>query len=124
MPTCLIDRPTASIPSAYTSAPDQHPQYSDPIREQCGTLTDWWHEATDALSSPSQKVQHRAYQRLIGLGTPALPCILEDLRDRGGYWFYALERITGMSPLPKDMLASFAMVKEAWLKWGRGQGLI
>lgn len=124
MPVCLIERPTASIPSKYTTALYQRPKYSVPIHEQCSVLTDWWHEATDALSSPSQKVRHRAYQRLINLGVHALPCILEDLRDRGGYWFYALERITGISPLPKDKPASFESVKKAWLDWGRGQGLI
>jgi len=124
MPSCLIDHPTASLPSVYTHAPDQHQQQSESTREQCRALTDWWHEATDALSSPSQKIQHRAYQRIILLGTAALPCILEDLRNRGGYWFPALERITGVSPLPKNKPTTFASLKAAWLSWGRKRGLV
>lgn len=99
-------------------------QRVSPLREQFHILADWWHEATDASSSPSHKVQHRAYQHIIGTGQPFVRFILADLRDRGGYWFYALERITGASPLPKDRPASFAAVKDAWLKWGHDQRLL
>ena len=123
MATNVLDRPTAAMPGHRDSLPEYNPM-SVPAREQFRALADWWHEATDALSSPSQKVQHRAYQRVIGLREPVVPFILEDLRERGGYWFYALERITGWSPLPKDRPVSFAAIKGAWLQWGSDQGLI
>lgn len=124
MATNILDRPTAAMPSGHSSSSADNNPMSDVLREQFRALADWWHEATDASSSPSQKVQHRAYQRIIGLEEPAVPFILEDLREHGGYWFYALEQITGTSPLPKDKPTSFASVREAWLKWGSDQGLI
>ena len=119
----VIDRPTAAIPGLRGSLARYNPK-SDALREQFRALADWWHEATDALSSPSLKVQHRAYQQIIRLKQPVVPFILEDLSENGGYWFYALEQITGMSPMQKDKPTSFALVREAWLKWGSDQGLI
>ena len=82
-------------------------------------LADWWHEATDALSSPAQKVNHQAYQQIIAMGRAAVLYILADVRDRGGYWFYALEEIERTSPLPKDNPVPFDDVKNAWLQWGQ-----
>ena len=95
-----------------------------PIQGAFQVLADWWHEATDSMSSPSKKVNHSAYQRIIDLGHSATPLILRDLRDRGGYWFYALERIEGWSPLPKDRPTGFGDVRDAWVNWGINQGYL
>lgn len=67
---------------------------------------------------------HRAYQRIIGMGQEALPYILEDLRTRGGQWFWALNAITGMSPVPPDASGNARRVREAWLQWGKDRGYI
>jgi len=87
-------------------------------------LADWWYEATDAMSSLDDKANHDAYRRIIAMGDAAVPYILEDLRDRGGHWFRALRTITGASPVPADMAGSVRLAKEAWLRWGRENGLI
>ncbi|MSQ27608.1 MAG: hypothetical protein EXR51_05660 [Dehalococcoidia bacterium] len=122
MPTYTLERPTAALPNRRYNP--KNPAVNQGVRNEFRALADWWHEATDVLSSPSQKVKHRAYQRIIGLREAAVPLILEDLRDHGGYWFYALERITGTCPRPKDRPATFATVRQAWLKWGSDQGFI
>jgi hypothetical protein len=95
-------------------------QIADPLREQFRALADWWHEATDALSSPDEKAEHEAYQRIVSLGRPALRYILEDLRDHGGHWFMALEEITHMEPpIPAGVTPSLRAERDAWLSWGR-----
>ena len=92
-------------------------------KAQFSVLADWWHEATDALSSPSRKVQHAAYRRIIDLGNQMVPFILADLSNRGGYWFAALEEITGASPVPDTAPPGMQAVIDAWLQWGRHHGL-
>jgi hypothetical protein len=91
-------------------------------RDLFNALAEWWHEATDALSPPSRKVNHRAYQKIIALGTPALPLILEELRDRGGYWFFALEQIAGSRP--DEEMGSFEAARVALAHMGHQRGLI
>ena len=86
-------------------------------------LAEWWHEATDALSSPSRKVQHGAYRQIIDLGNPMVPFILADLSTRGGYWFAALEEITGASPVPDTAPPGMQAATDAWLQWGRDRDL-
>lgn len=38
-----------------------------PFRREFCNLADWWHEATDASSSPDEKANCEAYQRIIGV---------------------------------------------------------
>ena len=81
-----------------------------------------WHDATDHLSSPSQIAMHPAYQRIIGMGPSVVPFILEDLRQNGGEWYWALHAITGESPVPSGVSHSSREVREIWLRWGREHG--
>ncbi len=48
--------------------------------------------------------------------------ILEQLKDRGGHWFWALHAITGASPAkPED---DFQSARDAWIRWGRDNGYL
>ena len=85
-------------------------------------LADTWREETGGLSSPSQIAAHPAYQRIIGIGEPALPLIFEDLQTRGGHWYLALRAITGASPVPPEVSGRARLVRESWLQWGREHG--
>ncbi len=89
------------------------------IEREFAILADWWHEATDLLSSPERIAEQKAYQRIIDLGPEAVPLILDDLRIRGGLWFEALERLTGENPIPPEMIGNIKAMKAAWLEWGR-----
>ena len=81
-----------------------------------------WRAETKYLSSVSKMVRHPAYQRIIGLGLPVVPLILEDLRQHGDHWLVALHRITGEDPAPPD--ATFGEAVQAWLQWGRQKGYL
>jgi len=74
------------------------------------------------MSSITQMAIHPSYQRIIGMGQPAVPLILKELQQNPSYWFWALGAITGQNPAEKA--GTFDEVVEAWLKWGRAKGYI
>jgi hypothetical protein len=66
----------------------------------------------------------RPYQAIIGMGLPVVPLILEELRREPDHWFWALEALTGENPVPTEVDGDMSRVSEAWLKWGRREGLV
>ena len=62
--------------------------------------------------------------RIIGMGMPVVPLILEDLRRRPNHWFWALEAITEQNPVPPEELGKVQQMADAWIEWGIQQGLI
>jgi len=78
-----------------------------------------WHDETDMLSSTSKKIGHGAYQIIIAMGRRApqaiVPLILNEMRERPAFWFYALELITNEPSKGTDV----ATATHAWLEWGK-----
>jgi hypothetical protein len=62
-------------------------------------LAERWKRETRFLSNVAKKCMHPAYQGIIGLGVPALPLILEELRREPTDWFWALTAISGENPI-------------------------
>ena len=119
------DTATNYAPAAQTSGTRSPPEQQPHVRELFAVLAGWWHEATDAMSSAEQKARHRAHQRIVAMGPDAVPFILEELRDRGGHWYMALEEITGDLPIiPAGLPTNIRGEREAWLKWGKSRSLI
>jgi hypothetical protein len=87
-------------------------------------LADRWRKETGYYSFAHQYAMHPAYQRIIGLGLPVLPLILEDLRRETAHWFWALEAITGEDPVPPDDRGKVDQMAAAWIAWGERDGLI
>jgi len=83
---------------------------------------DAWRQETNILSSIQAKVFNHNYQRIVGMGPVVLPFILEDLRDHGGYWYWALECITRENPA--EGAPDLPAAKAAWLEFGRVHGYI
>mgnify|MGYP001616955665 CR=1 FL=1 len=97
---------------------------ADEIREAFVELADQWHAETGHLSSTTQIAMHPAYQRIIGMGQEAVPLILNDLRAKGGHWYWALSAITDASPVPLSAAGNMRAVRDAWLDWGRQRGFL
>ena len=74
----------------------------------------YWHET----------VLHPSYQRIIGMGTDALPLIFEELRKKPGHWFWALHAITGAEPVPDQDKGRVKKMAEHWINWGKEEGII
>ncbi len=94
------------------------------VEQQFMALASRWRDETEMLSSPTQQASHPDYLRIIALGRLVLPFILRELRDRGGQWYYALEALTGVNPIPPGAEGYIPKMKTAWLEWGESQGLI
>jgi hypothetical protein len=85
-------------------------------------LADEWEAATAFESVVTRQAIHPAYQRIIGMGEDVVPLILRRLRREPLQWFWALTAITGQDPAEGTATADAAA--EAWLDWGRAQGLV
>jgi hypothetical protein len=88
------------------------------------SLLPQWERETGFHSSLAVKFTHPAYQRIIGMGTPALPLILAEFKRKPGHWIYALTQIAGKDHAAEVGANTFAEAREAWLKWGHDNGYI
>jgi hypothetical protein len=94
------------------------------VAQQLARLATEWRLATRYLSSATDIAMHPAYQRIIGLGRPAVPLILEELQLEPDHWFWALKAITGEDPVAPEHRGRLAEMSRSWLEWGRRQGYL
>ena len=87
-------------------------------------LKDEWKQQSQYLSNTTQMAMLRPYQQIIGLGPSVLPLLLKELARAPDYWFWALEAITGQNPVSAEAVGNVAAMAEAWLAWGRREGLL
>jgi hypothetical protein len=92
-------------------------------RQRFRELVRQWKEATLSLSSVTDMAMHPAYQQIIGMGCAVLPLLLEELRRDPDHWFWALQAITGINPVPTQDRGDLVRMTEAWLAWAERQGL-
>lgn len=85
-------------------------------------LADQWRKDTRHISSLSKLSMHPAYQKIIGMGYDALPLILNELKEKGGHWLWALHAITDEDPAPEG--ATFRGAVAAWIAWGKTEGYL
>lgn len=85
-------------------------------------LADQWKKETRHCSKMDQITGHPAYRRIVAIGEPVVPLILQDLDRSGGDWFQALREITKTNPVPAESRGKVREIREAWLRWGREQG--
>jgi hypothetical protein len=86
-------------------------------------LASEWKEGTEFSSSLSEIVLHPAYQRIIGLGSVALPLILRELKRQPDHWFWALRAITGQDPVPVSAYGDLKAMAHAWTEWAVRNGV-
>ena len=92
------------------------------LRPEFNHLLEQWRKDTRFSSSADEKILHPAYQSIIAMGRAAVPLMLEELENGRGHLFWALRYMAGENPCPESDNANDA--REAWLAWGRHQGLI
>ena len=57
------------------------------------------------------------YINIIKIGKTALPWIIKDLKKGGGYWFVALNKITGINPIKEENRGVYEQMRKDWLEW-------
>jgi hypothetical protein len=119
--------------SSIWKEPEKQLYVSIKVEEHKASLTDAedfeelagnWLKSTAMLSSLEKKVLHKDYQRIIGIGKPALPLILSEMRRRPGHWFWALDAITKGKVNPAEHCETLTEATAAWIQWGEIQGII
>ncbi|MDQ3009450.1 MAG: hypothetical protein M3X11_01920 [Acidobacteriota bacterium] len=95
---------------------------TNPLESRFRHLADQWRNETKYLSSLSKMALHPAYQKIIGLGQPAVPLILSELQKSSDHWLWALHSITGEDPAQPN--ATFREAVESWIEWGKLKGYL
>ena len=88
-----------------------------PAAEVFSKLAEDWRKETCYLSDISEICTHPAYQRIIGMGSTALPFIFAALAREPEQWFWALEAITGEQPVPQEYAGNLERMRHYWLEW-------
>jgi hypothetical protein len=83
-----------------------------------------WKQRSRYLSNTAQMAMLAPYQRIIGMGTEAVPLILAELEREPDQWFWALEAITDEDPVPPEAKGKVALMAQAWIDWGKQRGLL
>src|SRR5262245_21134295 len=94
------------------------------IRERFRRLSAEWKAQSRYLSNSAQMAMLKPYQRIIGIGLPAAPLILEELEREPDQWFWALEAITEENPVDPDHAGRVGAMAQDWLAWGQRNGLL
>src|SRR5215213_9637214 len=127
-----------SVPGLSTEAQavdqlisEAYERWSETLTSRLGRLEDEfarlaaeWKSETEYFSSVPQIALHPSYQRIIGMGSVAVPLILRDLEETSAPWFWALRAITGEDPVPQPDRGYVDRMVRAWLRWGIRKNLI
>jgi hypothetical protein len=93
-------------------------------RQRFDNLAALWKSQCGHDSFVTDLVIHPAYQQIIGMGEPAVPLLLEEMRARPNHWDWALRSITGSDPVPKESWGKLREIAAAWVAWGKERGYI
>ena len=122
----VLGAPNRIVPDRFIqffeNAVDTVPSLSTATQDKFGELAAQWREETRGLSSLERVYMNAAYQKIIGMGSVALPMIFRELRERSGRWFWALTAITGDDPAKGTVRMSDA--RRAWLGWAVERGYL
>ena len=92
---------------------------SDDTKSLFLQLADQWKSQTAHVSFIGQRIQHPAYQKILGMGKGVIPFIFEEMEREPDHWFHALAILTGENPLPSDFRGTIKDAVSLWVQWGR-----
>ena len=88
-------------------------------------LVSAWKSERDRYSSdPADWAMCLSYQKIIGMGSDAIPLILGELKAAPDHWFWALHVITDEDPVAKSHRGQFKLMVQDWLSWGESRGFL
>jgi hypothetical protein len=106
------------------SGPHPRVEQEGTVSERFQRLRAEWKEQTRFLSNSAQMAMLKPHQRIIGMGPPVVPLILDELRREPDQWFWALESITEQNPVSPEAMGKVRLMAQAWVLWGEQQGML
>ncbi|MGI8980717.1 MAG: hypothetical protein ACR2FY_15935 [Pirellulaceae bacterium] len=100
------------------------PVTKEPLEARFARLAAEWKRDSRFLSNSAQMAMLRPYQRIIGMGMPVVPLILQELAREPDQWFWALEAITEQNPVPPAAAGKVSLMAQAWIDWGKSEGFL
>ena len=100
------------------------PSTKEPLEARFARLAAEWKRDSQYLSNSAQMAMLRPYQRIIGMGMLVVPLILRELAREPDQWFWALEAITEQNPVPPAAAGKVSLMAQAWIDWGKSEGLL
>ena len=85
-------------------------------------LVTQWKSERPHSSSVVRIAMHPAYQQIIGMGRKATPFILAEMERELDHWFWALQAIEGVNPVPAADRGKLNKMADAWFAWAKQQG--
>jgi hypothetical protein len=95
---------------------------AESLAKRFAELNATWKEETRHYSKMKTRMEHPAFRDMVAMGDKAVPLILADLEQNGGFGFLALHEITGADPVPEGAAGQIGIIAAAWIEWGRQQG--
>ncbi len=88
-------------------------------------LADNWRNESELLSSTQNIINCPSYQKIIEMGSVAVPFIIRELqKGKGfglGHWSHALEVLTGENPVRPEKKGNIQAIADAWLEWAKNK---
>jgi hypothetical protein len=94
------------------------------LHERFAQLVALWKDRSRHMSNTAQMAMLKPYQQIIGLGERAVPLILQELQREPDHWFWALEAITQVNPVPSEAAGRVQQMADAWIAWGKQHGYL
>jgi hypothetical protein len=99
-----------------------------PLEQRLREHAAQWDRETAHLSSPLQRMMHPSYQAILGMGAEhkqdVVRFLLRDLQMNHRDWLLALSYLTQVNPIDPQDAGKTDKLANAWLRWGREQGLL
>ncbi len=99
----------------------EEPAYTT-VESEFYDLAQQWKQERPCGADVSEIAMHPSYQRIIGMGPDVVPFLLKELEREPEHWFWALNSITGVDPVPPESQGKLKEMAKAWVEWGKKQG--
>jgi len=90
-------------------------------------VEDWQRERGVSSSTSESILESSAYLSILAMGPKAVPLILTQMNSEGDdpdQWFWALQLLTGVNPVPEESDGNFNEMARYWFDWAADAGYI
>ncbi|MEO6613631.1 MAG: hypothetical protein ABIT05_12650 [Chitinophagaceae bacterium] len=98
--------------------------YQDSLKEYFDSLKLLWLEETKYSSNVFLTTNHPAHLTIVQLGEQVLPLLIEELQNNSNHWFFTLNQITGVTPIPPEHVGDVELMRNDWINWANENNIV